>query len=162
MDFQKLIFVCMDNSCRSPVAEAIMKHISRIPDLAVESRGIIVLFPEPYNPKARAVLLGNDIIMENGASTRLMEEDFDEHTLILTMDRNEKNKILEEYEHPLNVYTIMEFAGGSGDIFDPYGGDQDVYTLFFESLKTWVTQVENKLYEMLEKETAENAGEEEK
>ncbi len=161
MEIHKLIFVCMDNSCRSPVAEAIMKQINRIPELVIESKGIIVLFPEPYNPKARAVLLGNNIIMENGAASRLMEEDFDEHTLILTMDRNEKSKIFEEYEHPVNVYTIMEFAGGSGDIFDPYGGDQDVYTLFFESLKTWVTQVENKIYEMKQGISDENTKEEE-
>ena len=50
--FRKLIFVCRDNLCRSPVAEAIMKNISRIKDLEIVSKGIIVLFPEPYNPKA--------------------------------------------------------------------------------------------------------------
>lgn len=145
--YHKLIFVCMDNSCRSPVAEAIMKQINRVSDLMIMSKGIIVLFPEPYNTKARAVLLGNNIIMENGTSTPLAEEDFNEDTLVLTMDRNEKQKIIEEFDNPVNVYTIMEFAGGSGDIFDPYGGDTDVYALFFESIKSWVTQVEQKLYE---------------
>ncbi|MGN0374145.1 MAG: phosphotyrosine protein phosphatase [Butyrivibrio sp.] len=144
--YHKLIFVCMDNSCRSPVAEAIMKQINRVPDLEIMSKGIIVLFPEPYNPKARAVLLSNNIIMENGTSLPLEEKDFSEDTLILTMDRNEKQKILEEFENPVNVYTLMEFAGGSGDIFDPYGGDPDVYALFLESIKTWVTQAEERLY----------------
>ena len=72
------------------------------------------------------------------------------------MDRNEKQKILEEFENPCNVYTIMEYSGGSGDIFDPYGGDADVYTLFFESLRTWVTQLEQKLFdEMSQKNTKE-------
>lgn len=148
MKYQHLIFVCMDNSCRSPVAEAIMKSINRMPNLKISSKGIIVLFPEPYNPKARAILLSNDIIMENGTSEVLVAEDFTEDTLILTMDRNEKNKIYAEFSNAMNVYTIMEFAGGSGDIFDPYGGDTDVYALFFEAIKTWVTQVEDKLYEI--------------
>lgn len=148
MKYQNLIFVCMDNSCRSPVAEAIMKSITRIPDMKISSKGIIVLFPEPYNPKARAILLNNDIIMENGISECLTNEDFSEDTLVLTMDRNEKNKVINEFTSATNVYTIMEFAGGSGDIFDPYGGDTDVYALFFESIKTWVTQVEDKLYEI--------------
>ena len=50
----------------------------------------------------------------------------------------------------------MEYSGGSGDIFDPYGGDADVYTLFFESLRTWVTQLEQKLFdEMSQKNTKE-------
>ena len=119
-----------------------------MPNLKISSKGIIVLFPEPYNPKARAILLNNDIIMENGTSEVLVPEDFTEDTLILTMDRNEKNKIYAEFPAAQNVYTIMEFAGGSGDIFDPYGGDTDVYALFFESIKTWVTQVEDKLYEI--------------
>ena len=154
MKYRKLIFVCMDNSCRSPIAAALMREINRMQELTIASRGIIVLFPEPYNPKARAVLSANNIILENGTSTGLLEEDFSEDTLILTMDRDEKQKIMEEFENCLNVYTIMEFAGGSGDIFDPYGGDSDVYALFFESIKTWVTQVEQTLYEINTQESA--------
>lgn len=147
--YRRLIFVCRDNLCRSPVAEAIMKNISRMDDLEIVSKGIVVLFPEPYNPKARAILLCNNIIMENGTSEQLTEKDFAEDTLVITMDRSEKQKILEEFENAINVFTIMEYSGGSGDIFDPYGGDADVYTLFFESLRTWVTQLEQKLFEEL-------------
>ena len=151
---RKLIFVCRDNSCRSPIATAIMREINQMPELEITSRGIIVLFPEPYNPKARAILASNNIILENGTSTGLADEDFSEDTLVLTMDRDEKQKIVEEFENCQNVYTIMEFAGGSGDIFDPYGGDADVYALFFESVKTWVTQVHNTLYEINTQEDA--------
>ena len=148
MKYRKLIFVCMDNSCRTPIAAAIMKDINQMPELEITSRGIIVLFPEPYNPKARAILAGSDIILENGTSVGLSDSDFAEDTLVLTMDRDEKQKVQSEFENNKNVYTIMEFAGGSGDIFDPYGGDSDVYALFFESIKTWVSQVHNTLYEI--------------
>ena len=148
MKYRKLIFVCRDNSCRSPIAAAIMKEINKMPELEIVSRGIIVLFPEPYNPKARAILANNDIILENGTSIGLEDSDFTEDTLVLTMDRDEKQKVQAEFENNQNVFTIMEFAGGSGDIFDPYGGDSDVYALFFESIKTWVTQVHNTLYEI--------------
>lgn len=148
LKYRKLIFVCMDNSCRSPIAAAIMKDINQIPELEITSRGIIVLFPEPYNPKARAILAGSNIILENGTSIGLENSDFSEDTLVLTMDRDEKQKVQSEFENNKNVYTIMEFAGGSGDIFDPYGGDSDVYALFFESIKTWVSQVHNTLYEI--------------
>lgn len=148
MKYRKLIFVCRDNSCRSPIAAAIMKDINKIPGLEICSKGIIVLFPEPYNPKARAILANNGIILENGTSMSLVNEDFTEDTLVLTMDRDEKQKVQAEFDNNQNVYTVMEFAGGSGDIFDPYGGDSDVYALFFESIKTWVTQVHNTLYEI--------------
>ncbi len=144
--YKRLIFVCMDNSCQSPIAEAIMKKINRVPELEICSRGLIVLFPEPYNPKVRSVLLNNDIIMENGLSAQLMENDFSDTTLILTMNREEKNKVIEDYENHQNVYTIMEFAGGSGDILDPYGSEMEVYTLFFESIYGWVKQIEEIIY----------------
>ena len=42
----------------------------------------------------------------------------------------------------------MEFAGGKGDIIDPYGGDMDVYAMFFESIDKWVNLIENTLYKM--------------
>lgn len=156
--YKRLIFVCMDNLCRSPMAEAVMKSLNRDPELEVTSRGIIVLFPEPYNPKATSVLRGSGIILENGLSRQLLAEDFAEDTLILTMDRTEKQKILDEYKNACNVYTIMEFAGGSGDIMDPYGGDRDVYALFLESINTWVAQAERKIYEI---NSADEAGEKE-
>ena len=148
LKYRKLIFVCRDNSCRSPIAAAIMREINKMPELEIISRGIIVLFPEPYNPKARAILANNNIILENGTSIGLEDSDFTEDTLVLTMDRDEKQKVQSEFDNNQNVFTIMEFAGGSGDIFDPYGGDSDVYALFFESIKTWVTQVYNTLYEI--------------
>lgn len=156
--YKRLIFVCMDNLCRSPMAEAVMKSINRDPGLEVTSRGIIVLFPEPYNPKATSVLRSSGIILENGLSRQLLAEDFAEDTLILTMDRTEKQKILDEYENACNVHTIMEFAGGSGDIMDPYGGDRDVYALFLESINTWVAQAERRIYEI---NSADEAGEKE-
>lgn len=146
--YNRLIFVCMDNLCRSPMAEAVMKRINRTPGLEICSRGIIVLFPEPYNPKATSVLRSSGIILENGQSKPLEVADFAEDTLVLTMDRTEKQKIFEEFENAVNVYTIMEFAGGSGDIMDPYGGDRDVYALFLESINTWVAQTEQKIYEI--------------
>lgn len=158
-EYNRLIFVCMDNLCRSPMAEAVMKTINRTPGLEIGSRGLIVLFPEPYNPKAASALRSSGIILENGLSRQLSAEDFAEDTLVLTMDRTEKQKILDEYENARNVYTIMEFAGGSGDIMDPYGGDKDVYALFLESINTWVAQTERRLYEI---NSARDAGTKEK
>ena len=76
--YDKIIFVCSDNTCRSPVAAAILKKICRLPDIKIESRGLICLFPEPYNPKATALLRSRGIVLENGVSRQLTEEDFDE------------------------------------------------------------------------------------
>lgn len=51
--FDKVIFVCNGNTCRSPMAATVMANLKQ--DIISESRGMVVLFPEPYNPKAVAV-----------------------------------------------------------------------------------------------------------
>ena len=104
--------------------------------------------PEPYSLKAHNLLRNNGIVMENGTSRQLEQEDFSPNTLILTMNREQKQKIIAEYEHTENVYSIMEFAGGSGDIVDPYGGDTDLYSMFYTSIRSWVDQVEMKIHKL--------------
>lgn len=145
---QKVIFVCRDNLCQSPVAEVIMKEIKKDEWLDVESRGMVVLFPEPYSLKAHNLLRNNGIVMGSGTARQLEQEDFSPNTLILTMNREQKQKIIAEYEHTENVYSIMEFAGGNGDIVDPYGGDTDLYSMFYASIRSWVDQVEMKIHKL--------------
>ena len=154
--YEKIIFVCNDNTCRSPMAAAILKSILRVPGIQVLSRGLVVLFPEPYNPKAAAILRGRGIPLGNGESAALDAADFGENTLVLTMDREQQKKILDDYPAAMNVFSIMEYAGGAGDIMDPYGGDMDVYALFYEAINTWVVQVENKLYEEYRSKKGDN------
>ncbi len=150
MKYDKLIFVCRDNLLQSPVAAALMNHIKRDEWLEVTSRGLIVLFPEPYHSKAYSLLQNNGIILNNGTAIGIDASDFSDTTLILAMDRDVQNEILEEFDTAKNVFTIMEFAGGSGNILDPYGGDVDLYAMFYESIRGWVIKVEETLHRMNE------------
>ena len=50
--FDKVIFVCNGNTCRSPMAATVMANLKQ--DIISESRGMVVLFPEPYNQIGRA------------------------------------------------------------------------------------------------------------
>ena len=72
--FNKVIFVCMGNTCRSPMAATIMSNL--MPDMRCESRGVVVLFPEPYNPKAVAVASRHGMIMPSNVSVQIANEDF--------------------------------------------------------------------------------------
>ena len=58
-----------------PMAELLMKHITVHKDIEIISRGLIVLFPEPVNPKAIAVMRQKGIILDNRTSVALTEED---------------------------------------------------------------------------------------
>lgn len=139
--YDKLIFVSNSDTCRSPMAEAIMKSKFLLEDLLIESKGLIVLFPEPVNQKAEAVLISNGLSMKDHAATVLTQGDFDERTLILVMDAWEKNKIYEEHENAFNVHLLTEYVGFKGDILNPVGGSLVEYGECFELLKKIISKL---------------------
>ena len=61
--YNKVIFVCNGNTCRSPMAATIFSSVKNDDKLLVASRGMVVLFDEPYNPKAVAVCAAHDMIL---------------------------------------------------------------------------------------------------
>ena len=70
--------------------EYVLKH-----PVEIGARGMIVLFPEPLNQKAEAVMISNGINLEGYMSAQLTEEDFTEDTLVLVMEHAQLEKVLE-------------------------------------------------------------------
>lgn len=119
--YEKIIFVCTGNTCRSPMARLIYFEYETNSKLQVLSRGLVVLFPEPANPKASMVLHNHGISLNEHMATQLEITDINEDTLILTMTEKQKNTIKKEFGYSDNVYTLKEYVGEIGDVSDPYG-----------------------------------------
>ena len=145
--YNRLIFVSASDTCRSPMAEAIMKTKFLLGSLEIHSRGLVALFPEPVNQKAEAILVSNGLSMKEHTSVELSAADMDKDTLILTMEGDQKNKILSEYDDAENVYTFMEYLGYEGEIKAPYGGALVDYGECYETLELLIKQLVIKLNE---------------
>jgi protein-tyrosine-phosphatase len=112
-----------------------MQNLLQDNDILVVSRGMVVLFPEPYNPKAVAVAARHGMIMPSNSAMQLENNDFDNNTLVLVMSAAMKQKIYSSLDKAINVYTLGEFAGeGDIEVPDPYGRGIEEYNKCFEQL----------------------------
>ncbi len=144
--YRRIVFVCMDNTCRSIMAEAVMKSVCQEERIEIASRGLVVLFPEPMNPKAVAVLKGNQMSPAKEMSEPLRAEDITEWTVVLTMTAHERDMVRERFPEAGYVYTLGEFAGQAGDIEEPHGGTLADYGACYEYIDLLVKLVAETLF----------------
>ncbi len=144
--YDRVIFVSTDDTCKGPMAEGVMRGLIEGRELTTASRGMVVLFPEPINPKAASAAESFGVPLFHPRTVPFKEEDLNERTLVLTMTEQQKRSIYEQYETAINVYTINEFLDGEGDVEDPTGGDMQVYVECFERISVLVKLVAEKLF----------------
>lgn len=145
--YERIIFVCTGNTCRSPMAETIFRSMARDSDIEVMSRGIVVLFSEPSNPKADTVLKSHNLGLRDHKSKGLKNSDIIKDTLILTMTERQKSNIIGNYDNAEDVFTIKEYVGESGDVEDPYGGTLIEYEESYGQLSLLIKKLVYKLDE---------------
>lgn len=145
---ERIIFVARSGSCREPMAMGILKDLTLDSEIEVLARGLVVSFPEPMNGKAEAVLISNGILLNDFTSEQLENEDITPSTLVLTMEKGHREKILAHYDHAHieNVYVLTDFVGDELEILDPYGGSLQSYGLCYETLRKSIKKLIKILY----------------
>lgn len=141
-----IYFVCTGNTCRSPMAEAILKN-KDLKGIEVRSAGVYASEGIPMSENAMTIL-DRENIKHNHSASLFNQGDAEWADLILTMTSTHKEHVLrlvgDAHE---KVFTLNEYAlpGSNPDILDPYGGNLAMYQRTFEQLNKVITELENKL-----------------
>lgn len=145
-----VLFVCLGNICRSPMAEGLFAHRVRERGLQarfrVESAGTAA-YHEGERPDSRTldVLRKNGIAL-NSRARQVRAEDFDEFDWILAMDASNLSNLRRicPDRHLDKVHRVLDLVGG-GDVADPYYGGPDGFDRNFaqldEALAVWLDRI---------------------
>ena len=145
--YRRVLFVSNSDNCRGPMAAEILRNKNLNQEYEIGSRGMVVLFPEPANQKAEAIMRSQNMTLEKHVATPLTEEDLDDDTLVFTFDEKRKWKIISEFENVKHVYTLSEYIDDEREVKSAHGQPLVVYGENFELLRELISKLADKLNE---------------
>lgn len=134
----RLLFVCTGNICRSPTAEAVVRHLAEgredLPSLKLDSAGITGYHVgDPPDPRAREVAARRGYDLGHGTARKLARPDFQRFDLLLAMDKGHLRQMQRLAPASLRerVRLFLDFATvPAEEIPDPYyGGSESFETM---------------------------------
>lgn len=153
---KKIVFVCTGNTCRSPMAEALLKEMLEErgleDEITVSSAGIYAFEGDEASPQAIDVMKNEyGIDLTRHRARVLYGDDIEEASLILVMTKHHKEMIAEIYPEAISkVHLLKEYAGltEDTDIIDPFGHDYNIYKRCANELEELIFEVLDKICEL--------------
>lgn len=143
-----LLFVCTGNTCRSPMAAAIARHlIAAAPDgveTVVKSAGVSAGFGMQMTPEAAEAIVGMGVDPGRHASAPLSRELLNEADEVFAMTRGHLESVLRF--DPTAVDRVRLLDPDGADIQDPIGSPSAVYD---ETARLLRAAIESRLKDLL-------------
>ncbi len=147
---KKILFVCLGNICRSPMAEALLKHKVDTSKFHIDSAGLDSWhLGEPPCELTRNILAEHGIRSDHRA--RLFSvRDFDHFDLIYVMDHQNLQQVLSmagNDNHRQKVDLILNeiYPGENLDVPDPYMQNQSAIRQVYDLLDAATDKIAEKL-----------------
>ncbi len=154
---KKIMFVCLGNICRSPMAEFILKDMVKkcglssdflICSSATSDGEIRNGIGNPMYPPAAAELRKNGIPFSERHATKLVRADYEKYDLFVGMDSaNIRNMHCIFGGDPMGkIHKLMSYTARGGDIADPwYSNRFDIaYRDIAEGCAALLSEIQNK------------------
>ena len=136
---QKILFVCLGNICRSPLAEGIMLHLNKRDnlDLEIDSAGLIGDHAgQAPDPRTVANAKKHGIDLSSLRARQLTSQDFHRFDQVLVMDASNRRMALHlnvDEQNKVKLKLLLSYLpeGEMKEVPDPYyGTDKDFENVF--------------------------------
>ncbi|PIZ04883.1 MAG: protein tyrosine phosphatase [Gammaproteobacteria bacterium CG_4_10_14_0_8_um_filter_38_16] len=146
--FKNILFVCVGNICRSPVAEYWVREQlekANFMECQVFSAGIQAVQTAPIAPEMQMILNQFNIDASKHAAKQIDKNDVARAEIIFTMETWQKEEL--SFAFPSSrgkIFTLGKWC--NEEIIDPYRKEQAVFESVFESIKDNWGIWQNKLW----------------
>jgi protein-tyrosine phosphatase len=134
MTRHRILFVCLGNICRSPMAEGVFRRLVEAEGLAhrfeIDSAGLGAWhLGQAPDDRAQAAARARGIDISGQSARQVRPDDFDRFDLLLVMDRSNLAELKRSApaEARAKIRPFLDFAPNAGtkDVPDPfYGGTE--------------------------------------
>jgi protein-tyrosine phosphatase len=140
--FKTVLFVCVGNICRSPIAEHLLRHALRHTDITVGSAGLAALTGQAMDPTAAELLREHGVNGDKHVARQLVRDSLHGTELIIAMQKGHVAHIAHATPEASGKVFLLTQWDSREDIPDPYRQQrpafEHVFALIQHSIQRWL------------------------